>query len=109
MILLVIRASNVLRVDELELFNLAYRFWHNRAAEAEHITSLFAEYLDNKTAPPWVVHFARCVLQAYHSGNLEPASFGVYSKYEKIPLDWSMAFQIPVTLPLNDPDDVLIA
>jgi hypothetical protein len=56
MILLVIRASNVLRVDELELFNLAYRFWHHRTAETKHIAALFADYLDNKTAPPWVVH-----------------------------------------------------
>lgn len=109
MILLVIRASNVLRVDELELFKLAYQFWHNRSAESNHIGELFAEYLNNKTAPPWVVHFARCVLQAYRSGNLEPAKFGVYPAHEDIPLGWSLAFNTPLALPLNDPADVLIA
>jgi hypothetical protein len=49
------------------------------------------------------------VLQAYHSGIFEPTSFGVYPEYEEIPVGWSLAFQTPLTLPLNDPCDVLIA
>ena len=109
MILIVIRASNLLRVDELQLFKLAYRYWHHRTAESHHIHALFTDYLNNKIAPPWVVHFARSVLRAYESGHLEPARFGVYPAYEELPLGWSLAFQTPRSLPLNDPDGLLIA
>ena len=109
MILLIIRAANVLNVDELQLFGLAHRFWHHQSAEPRQIDVVFKEYLDKKIAPPWVVHFSRSVLQAYNSGNLEPAEFGVYPAYEEIPLVWSLAFQTPLTIPLNESNDLLVA
>ena len=107
--MLVIRAANLLRVDELELFNLAHRFWHYRTAEPRQIDLVFNEYLDKKVAPPWVVHYARSVVQAYNRGNFEPVNFGIYPSHEEIPLTWSLAFQIPPSMPLNDANDLLIA
>jgi hypothetical protein len=109
MIKLVIRASNLLRVDELQLFNLAYRFWYDRKAEARHINKVFTHYLHKKIAPPWVAHFARSVLQAYQSGDLDPIRFGIYPEFEELPLGWSLVFKTPRTLPLNNTDEVLIA
>ena len=111
MIMLVIRAANLLRVDELELFKLAHQFWHHHTDEPRHIhiKMAFSEYLEKKTAPPWVVHFARSVVQAYDGGNFEPVAFGVYPSYEAIPLTWSLAFQTPLSLPLNELSDLLIA
>lgn len=109
MVLLVLRAANLLRVDELELFNLAHRFWHHRTAESSYIKVAFHKYLDKKIAPPWVVHFARSVVQAYDSGDFEPAVFGIYPSYEAIPLTWSLAFQTPLSLPLNEAGGLLVA
>jgi len=109
MILLVIRAANLLRVDELELFKLAHRFWQDHTVEARHIYVAFNEYLETKTAPPWVVHFARSVVQAYNGGNFEPVMFGIHPSYEEIPLSWSLAFQTPRSVPLNEINDLLIA
>jgi hypothetical protein len=110
MILLVIRAANLLKVDELELFRLAHRFWHYHTGEScPQINAAFNEYLEKKTAPPWVIHFARSVVRAYDCGNFEPAMFGIYPSYEEIPLSWSLAFQTPLSLPLNHFRDLLIA
>lgn len=109
MVLLVIRAANLLCVDELELFTLAHRFWHHHTAEPRHIKTAFNQYLDKKIAPPWVTHFARSVVHAYNSGNFEPAAFGIYPSYEEIPLSWSLAFQTPLSLPLNESSGLLIA
>lgn len=109
MIMLVIRAANLLRVDELELFKLAHRFWHHQTIETRQIKSVFNEYLETKNAPPWVVHYARSVVQAYNGGHFEPVAFGVYPCFEEIPLSWSLAFQTPLSLPLNELGDLLIA
>ena len=109
MITLVIRASNLLRVDELQLFNLAYRFWYEQKADTRLINKDFSHYLRKKIAPPWVIHFARSVLQAYQAGNFDPIRFGVHPEFEALPLGWSLVFQIPSTLPLKDADEVFIA
>lgn len=109
MVLVVIRAANLLRIDEFKLFELAHRFWHHRTGEYLFIKKAFNNYLDNKTAPPWVVHFARSVVQAYDRGDLEPAMFGIYPSYETIPLTWSLAFRIPLSLPLNEGGDLFVA
>ena len=106
---LVIRAANLLQVDELEVFRLAYRFWHRRSDDADCINAAFDKYLRQKTAPPWVVHFARTVVQTYERGNFDPAMFGIYPEYERIPLTWSLAFQTPRYVSLNTAGDVLVA
>jgi hypothetical protein len=109
MILLVIRAANLLRVDELEVFRLAYRFCFHRAAEPRNVKAAFDEYLDTQLVPSWVVHFARSVVDAYHRGSFEPAMFGVYPPCEVIPLSWSLVFQTPLSVPFNEIDDLLVA
>ena len=109
MILLVIRAANLLRVDELELFRLAYRFWYHHTAETRDIKAAFDEYLRSQLVPPWVVHFARSVVQAYDHGNFEPAMFGIFPSCEIIPLSWSLVFQTPLSVPFNEAHDLLVA
>jgi hypothetical protein len=109
MVLLVIRAANLLGVDEFEIFKLAHQFWHHRAGENSDIKRLFHKYLDKKIVPPWVMHFARSVVQAYEQGNFEPAVFGVSPSFEAIPLSWSLAFHTPRSLPLNEAGDLLVA
>ena len=107
--MLVIRAANLLSVDELEIFKLAHRFWYRRPDEPYAINVEFNKYLRQKTAPHWVVHFARTVVQAYKRGNFDPAMFGIYPEYEKIPFCWSLAFQTPRYVSLNKAGDVLVA
>jgi hypothetical protein len=109
MLLIIIRAANILRVDELELFRLAYRFWYHYTGETRDIKTAFDEYLDKQLAPPWVVHFARSVVEAYDHGSFEPAMFGIYPSCEVIPLSWSLVFQIPLSVPFNETDDLLVA
>ena len=109
MVLLVIRAANLLSVDELEVFKLAHRFWHHRTAENCYIKKAFHKYLEKKIVPPWVMHYARSVVQAYEHGNFEPALFGISPSFEAIPLTWSLAFQTPRSLPLNEAGDLLVA
>lgn len=109
MLPLVLRAANLLQVDEHEVFRLAYRFWNRRCDEPSFIGKAFKKYLQEKTAPPWVVHFARRVIQAYNHNNFDPAAFGVYPSYEKLPLTLSIALQIPRYVKLKQSCDVLAA
>lgn len=109
MMLVVIRAANILHVDEYEIFRLAHRFWHRNCDEPRAIRTVFKKYLESKSAPPWVVHFSRKVMQAYQRGNFDPAAFGVYPPYEKLPLSWSLALQTPRYVPLKQECDVFVA
>ena len=94
MIVFIIRASNILRVDEFQLFNLAYQSWYDQQPELNQINDVFSHYVRNKTAPYWVIHFSRSVLQAYQSGNFDPARFGVHSESKGLPMVWSLIFKI---------------
>jgi hypothetical protein len=109
MLPLVLRAANLLQVDELEIFRLAYRFWNRHCDETSYIGKAFKQYLHEKAAPPWVTHFARRVVQAYNRGNFDPATFGVYPTYEKLPLTWALALQTPRYVQLNKDCNVFVA
>lgn len=109
MVLFVIRAANILSVDEFEVFNLAHQYWHHSNAESCYIKNAFTKYLDKKVVPPWVNHYARSVIQAYDCGNFEPALFGIYPSFEQIPLGWSLAFNTPLSMQLNEASDLLVA
>lgn len=109
MVPIVLRAANLLSVDELEVFKLAHRFWYCRADEPMVITAEFNKYLSKRIAPPWVMHFARTVVQTYNRGDFDPATFGIYPDYEKIPLCYSLAFQTSRFLPLNKTGEVFVA
>jgi len=106
MVELVLRAANLLSIDEFEVFRLADRYWYRRT---DDIKAVFKKYLDKKTVPPWVLHFARSVVTAYNRGNFEPALFGVYPSYETIQFTWAIAFKTPCSFPLNNPGDLLVA
>ena len=106
MVELVLRAANLLNVDELEVFRLSDRYWHHRTND---IKAAFRKYLTKKIVPYWVLHFARTVVKAYECGDLEPLLFGVYPSYERIQLTWALAFRTPLSLPLNDSDGLLVA
>lgn len=109
MFLLVIRAANLLNVDELEVFRLAHRFWYHRTDDTNSINTAFDNYLRKKTAPPWVVHFSRTVIRSHDHGNFDPVMFGIYPEYEKLPLSWSLAFQTPRYVSFDKAGDVLVA
>lgn len=105
----VIRASNLLCVDELELFNLAYQYWYAIEAEPREIYKIYTQYMHKKIAPPWAIHYARSVLGAYQSGNFDPTMFGIQPKTEELPLLCSLIFKIPRTYRLNEEDYLLVA
>jgi len=109
MVPLVIKASNILNVDEFEIFRLAHRYWNHHCADPSAISRAFAKYVQNRTVPPWVTHFSRRVVQAYHAKNFDPAIFGVYPAYERLPWSWSVALQTPRYVKLNRNCDVLAA
>lgn len=105
MVEMVLRAANILSVDELEVFRLANRFWQRRS----DIKAAFNKYLDKKIVPHWVLHFARNVVQSYERGTFEPAVFGIYPCYETIPLSWALALQTPRAVVLNEGANLFIA
>ncbi|MDX1811965.1 MAG: hypothetical protein R3240_08465 [Gammaproteobacteria bacterium] len=102
----VLRAANILNVDELEVFHLAARYW---SRHTDDIKVAFKEYLSNKSVPHWVLHFSRNVLKAYERGNFEPALFGVFPSHESIQFTWALVFKTPLSLPLNTDGNLLIA
>lgn len=109
MVPLVLRASNLLHVNELEVFRLAHRFWNRRCDESSYIGKAFQIYLNENISPPWVTHFARRVVQAHKHGNFDPVSFGVYPEYERLPLTWSMALQTPRYVEIKRDCNVFVA
>lgn len=109
MVPLVLRAANLLQVDELEVFRLAHRYWNHRCDEPSYIGKAFHKYLHDKISPPWVTHFARRVVQAYNRGNFDPVSFGVYPEFDKLPWTWSLALQTPRYVRLRKNCHVLVA
>ena len=102
----VLRAANILNVDELEVFRLANQYW---SRQADDLRVAFTKYLNRKIVPHWVLHFARTVIKAYEQGNFEPAQFGVYPSYETIQFSWALVFNTPISLPLNTDGNLLIA
>lgn len=101
MVMVVMKAANILQVDELEVFQLAHRFNHLTSDETTIINLTFKKYLEEKIAPPWVTQFARLVVQAYQRGDFDPAMFGILPKYDRMPLCWSLLTQTPRYVPLN--------
>ena len=106
MVELVLRAANILHVDELKVFQLADRYWNR---ESEDLDKEFDKFLNQKVVPHWVQHFARTVIKAYEKGNFEPAQFGVYPSYEAIQFSWALIFNTPSYLPLSTDGNLLIA
>lgn len=109
MVPLVIRAANVLHVDEFEVFRLAYRFWNRHCTDSGSVHTAFRKYVRNRIVPHWVTHFSRRVVQSYRGKNFDPAVFGVYPTYEKLPLSWSLTLQLPRYVKLKKNCDVLVA
>ncbi|MEE9210044.1 MAG: hypothetical protein V3U23_06285 [Kiloniellales bacterium] len=72
----VTQAAGRLRVGEFDLFRLAYRRWHHREAEEKALEKIFARYLFQREAAPWVRQFCREVLARARAGSLDPAEFG---------------------------------
>jgi len=102
----VLRAANILNVDELEVFRLADRCW---SRQSDDLRVVFAKYLQRKILPHWVQHFARTVIKSYEEGNFEPALFGVYPSYESTPFTWALVFNTPSCFPINTDGNLLIA
>ena len=107
--LLVIRAANILQVDELEIFRLAHRFNHLRTDEDATVHLVFKQYLENKIAPPWVTQYARLVVQTYNRGGFDPAMFGILPTYDRMPWCWSLLTQTPRYVRLNQGGGIFLA
>ena len=105
----VIRAANLLYIDEHRLFELAYWKWHHRRAEPQLIERVFLRYLHRAPIPYWARHYARTVVHAYNAGDLEPAQFGVRPAYERIPLFWALPLRTPLSVAIKVESGILIA
>lgn len=71
------RASKLLCIAEIELFRLAYRNWFGLGASEADIERPFMRYLKGGTAPVWVRHLAREVVQEADSGHLDRGRYGL--------------------------------
>lgn len=73
----VTETAEVLGVHEVEVFRLAYRWWHKSELSNTDLDKKFSAYLLEESVPPWVRHFCRKILNLDALGQLDPRSFGV--------------------------------
>lgn len=74
----VLAASSELQITEFRLFELAYHRWFGEYLSEKKMERFYAGYMFNASAPFWVRHFCRDVLEHARNGNLEPEKFGVF-------------------------------
>ena len=82
----VTQAARRLRIGEFDLFRLAYRRWHHREAEEKALEKVFARYLFQQEAAPWVRHFCRQVSARARANALDPTEFGADTVRRREPL-----------------------
>lgn len=85
-VLRVAEVARLLRVNEFDLFRLAYRRWHGRDARTKALERLFAGYMFRQQIPPWVRQFCRDVLARAEAGALDPEEFGARSVPRREPM-----------------------
>ena len=56
-------AAARLDIPEVEVVQLAYRWWHGATLPPRRLDQVFARYMFNGQAPPWLRHYAREVLR----------------------------------------------
>lgn len=74
----VLAASSELQITEFRLFELAYFRWFGEHLGEEKIERFYVGYMFKATAPFWVRHFCREVLEHAKTGELDPTKFGVF-------------------------------
>ncbi|MFQ5995183.1 MAG: hypothetical protein ACE5K1_08800 [Acidiferrobacterales bacterium] len=81
----VLDAAALLEVTEFRLFKIAYQFWHGRDASDHSIEQFFVPYMFRSVVPLWVRQLCRQILQANAEGRLNPASYGVKRRQQRLP------------------------
>ena len=74
---LVARATTILGIGDFRLFEIAHKEWFGRPAPVKELEHIFMAALYDRSAPPWVRHFARQVLRLAEAGRLDPTAFGL--------------------------------
>ena len=82
----VLDAAALLQVTEFRLFHIAYRFWHGRDASDQSIEQFFVPYMFRSVVPFWVRQLCRHILQADAEGRLNPASYGLKLRQQRLPV-----------------------
>ena len=85
-VLRVAEAARLLRINEFDLFRLAYRRSHGRDGRTRALERVFAEYMFRQRVPPWVRQFCRDVLALADAGILDPGEFGARSVPRRDPM-----------------------
>ncbi len=73
----VLELSAILEVREYDIFELAYRWWHEASPRHELIEPHFAKYMFNQVVPPWVRQYSRMVLTLRDDGKLDKEALGI--------------------------------
>ena len=74
----VLDASSELQITEFRLFELAYYRWFGERLSEQKIERFYTGYMFKASAPFWVRHFCREVMDHAAIGDLDPKQFGVY-------------------------------
>jgi len=74
---LVSEAAAALRLREFDLFRAAWQNWFGEAPDDKAMERVFVAYLFHQREPHWVRQFARRVVQASRTGEVDPERFGV--------------------------------
>lgn len=69
---LVARAANVLQIGEFQLLQLAYFEWYSEEMPEELSSFVFQSYMVRGEVPGWARHYARRVLDADITGDINP-------------------------------------
>ena len=89
----VAEVARLLRINEFDLFRLAYRRWHGRNARTKVLEREFATYMFQQRVPPWVRQFCRDVLARAEAGQLDREEFeaGTVPRRDPVP-DYPRSF-----------------
>ena len=69
--------AEVLQISEFEVFELAHRWWFDRAADPRTLEQAFADYLLRQEVAAWVRQYCRRVVNLAAVNQLDPRDFGV--------------------------------
>ncbi len=69
----VMHAAALLEISEYEIFQRAYNDWYGQEADLRTLEHEFVQYLYFGTAPPWVRHYTRMLLDQHGEPVAVPA------------------------------------
>ena len=67
----IVAAANLLQIGEFQLLQLAYKDWFGEELSPADVDGLFTRYMLHDEITPWMRHFARKILAAHESGDID--------------------------------------